>query len=210
MSKKLVYIVGSDYLIAKMFREQGWEVTDYLKEADLVQFTGGADVSPHLYGEKNTGLSGCSEARDAREVEVYRKVLDLGIPMAGICRGAQFLNVMNGGKMYQDVTKHAIGGTHKITSWESWTGEKKIIEVTSTHHQQMRPGNGYFNVASSDLGGVKRHVVDGKIVTVDDPTDYEVLWYPDTTCFCFQPHPEYGVASCRDYYFECLNRYLNL
>lgn len=204
--RRTVFIVGGDFAISQMFKKEGWLEIDNLLDADLVQFTGGADVSPHLYGEKNVGLSGCQPQRDAREFETFKNVLAMNIPMAGICRGAQFLNVMCGGKMFQDVTRHAIGGTHEITEVDS----DRKIQVTSTHHQQMRPGVTAEIIATANLGGQKRRVLDGKIVTVDDPLDHEVLWYADRQVLCYQPHPEYGEKECKDYYFELLNRYFNL
>jgi len=66
-----------------------------------VVFTGGADVSPFMYGEKKLSVTCNDEHRDEQEklfFERYTKV-----PKVGICRGGQFLNVMNGGKMWQHV-----------------------------------------------------------------------------------------------------------
>lgn len=46
--------------------------------------------------------------------------------MVGICRGAQFLNVMAGGKMIQHVEGHAIHGTHEIVVTDVYGGVKLI------------------------------------------------------------------------------------
>ena len=46
-----VYIVGGGGDYKSMFEGEGWEVVDCFSKADLIQFTGGADVSPALYGE---------------------------------------------------------------------------------------------------------------------------------------------------------------
>jgi len=198
-----VLVVGGDYAIERMFEDRGWEVVRFLTdEPDLVVFTGGADVSPNLYGEPNFA-STTNNQRDEFERLVYRDAVELGLKMAGICRGGQFLNVMNGGRMYQDVDSHAIAGTHSLIDVD--TGEE--VQVTSTHHQMMRP---LFPdaklVALANLGGEKRYW-DDSIKSVTDETDYEVLWYENSKSLCFQPHPEYGVKSTTDYFFQLLERY---
>lgn len=198
-----VLIVGGDRLIEAMFVEREWEVVRFLTdEPDLVVFTGGADVSPHLYEEPNFA-SYTNKQRDEFERLVYRDATELDLKMAGICRGAQFLNVMNGGRMYQDVDSHAIGGTHSLVDVD--TGEE--VQVTSTHHQMMRPNFPDAKlVALANLGGEKRYW-DDSIKSITDETDYEVLWYENSKSLCFQGHPEYGVKSTTDYFFSLLGRY---
>jgi gamma-glutamyl-gamma-aminobutyrate hydrolase PuuD len=129
-----VFVVGGDAAVCRMFQNLGWEVVKNfsITTPALICFTGGADVQPHLYGEHNVA-SYVNPARDEREMEVYTYCKGLGVPMVGICRGGQFLNVMEGGKMYQDVDNHT--ATHYLTLAE--TGEQ--FKVTSTHHQMMRP-----------------------------------------------------------------------
>jgi len=45
-----VYVEGVDKSIYDMFISRGWEITYFIREADLVCFEGGADVDPLLYG----------------------------------------------------------------------------------------------------------------------------------------------------------------
>lgn len=179
-----VLIVGGGYDYLRMFTGRGWELTDSLINADLVQFTGGADVTPEIYGEKNT-RSHNSLDRDLREAGYFALALRMGIPMAGICRGGQFLNVMCGGKMIQHVEGHGIHGTHTTAAGKN---------VTSTHHQAMLPG---------DFCSIIDWCPKDKI--------NEVLYYLELDVLCFQPHPEFqGYDECQDYYFELLNRCLGL
>ena len=117
--KVKVYVEGGDYSIVNMFRENGWFVTKNLEEADLVCFQGGADVSPELYGEPNTGSYNQWDI-DFLSIVLYNNAKRLGIPMVGICRGGQFLNVMAGGKMIQDYPGHAIASTHEIALVEGY------------------------------------------------------------------------------------------
>jgi len=104
-NKKKVLIVGGDSIIANMFSKRGWDVTTNTLDPsiDLVQFTGGEDVTPSLYGEQAHAATSCNPARDDREAKIFLSFKNK-VPMAGICRGAQFLNVMNKGSMWQHVT----------------------------------------------------------------------------------------------------------
>lgn len=204
--KKSVYIVGGNMEYMRMFEEAGWKVLDSqsLAKADLVQFCGGADVSPVLYGEPNVA-SGCDWQRDVKEMEIFEDCLQQGIAMAGICRGGQFLNVMCGGRMWQDVDGHATGGTHMALDLD--TGEE--FEVTSTHHQMMRPSRDGDVVATAALATRKVDAwatLDGAWIS-----DVEAVHYPQQAVFCFQPHPEFDtVPSLREQYFDYLARYLGV
>lgn len=204
-----VYIVGRGMQYAAMFqRQEGFEVVDDPEKADMLQFTGGEDVTPALYGEATHPRTYCSPPRDREEAEIYNKYVGLK-SMLGICRGAQFLNVMNGGQLYQDVDNHAIGGTHPLYSERL----DMSIDVTSTHHQMMRPNQtGLVEAFAWKLARTKQHMIDrNRICTVlDDPHDAEVVYYEGSDSLCFQPHPEYpGANSTREYYFNCIEHYFN-
>lgn len=203
---KKVYIVNSSWDYENMWTSMGYEVVSSLEKADIVQFTGGADVSPHLYGEVNV-RSWCDANRDIYEQKIFKQVLKMGLPMVGICRGGQFLNVMNGGKMWQHVDGHAIGGTHGVYDYEL----DKHFQCTSTHHQMMRPA---VNSDVRLVGGASdnRATVfvneEGSFVENDwYDADCEVLFYPTTNCLCFQPHPEFEEGECRDYFSILVRRY---
>lgn len=205
---KKVYILEPDRLYSTMFMQRGWEVTPRLENADLVQFTGGEDVSPRLYGEWVHPYSRCNWERDKREISIYERVLNLGIPMAGICRGGQFLNVMQGGKMYQHVNNHGVAGTHMMV--DTRTGA--LIPVTSTHHQMMRPGaNAEVLCVASE--STLYEYMDGEFITKKKPErgeDIEVLFYPQHGVLCYQPHPEYmdQNSPCQQKYFDLIEEKL--
>lgn len=75
-----------------------------LELCDGLLFTGGHDVSPELYGEKNEGLCGeIIPARDSMETKLLRLALERDKAVLGICRGLQLLNVTLGGTLYQDL-----------------------------------------------------------------------------------------------------------
>lgn len=87
---------------------------------DGVLFAGGNDLNPRLYGEKQNPLTvHVSDARDTVEATLMQWTLTDDKPLLAICRGAQLLNVISGGSLYQDLltefphaTDHQLS-THK-------------------------------------------------------------------------------------------------
>lgn len=180
---------------ADMFVKRGWEITKNPEEADLFQFIGGADVTPVLYGEERDPRTYCDPMRDLMEVRFFLMAQRYGIPCAGICRGGQFLNVMNGGKMIQHIEgdRHCNGQRHDLVEAYGYVGLPERVEgVTSTHHQMM-------------VCNVKEGVV---LYVGENGSDTEVVLYnpyEDCKSLCFQPHPEYDPASpMADLYFQLL------
>lgn len=186
MKKFKVEIVNGSPAYRNLFIRMGFDVVDGSGgKPDLICFTGGADVTSSLYGDKSHPFTGSDLYRDKWEKEIYIQALADGIPMVGICRGGQFLNVMSGGRMYQHVDKHV--GDHYLIDRK--TGES--IMVSSTHHQMMMPTDEAVLIASSILHGA-REWYDGQIARRDiSDEDIEVVYYPVTKCLCFQPHPEF-------------------
>ena len=127
-----------------------------------------------------------------------------------ICRGAQFLHVMNGGELVQDCNNHAVGGGHAAIKSDGTT-----IQVSSTHHQMM---------ASADVGEVLMwadNLSTRKETTTDignrQPADIlmplgidiESMYYEKTNSLSYQPHPEFFEAGdCLNTYMEYVNKYL--
>lgn len=202
---KKVYIVGGGVAYAALFAHLKFEVVSNLKDADILCFTGGEDVHPSFYEHKQHETTHSNIRRDQYEADIFNLALSQGKAMVGICRGGQFLNVMSGGEMYQHVTNHC--GDHSITDLE--TGE--VVWVSSTHHQMMKPSSKGVLVASSGLTG-QREWWDGQIFKKDVSTeDIEVVYYPETNCLCFQPHPEFGGAkytNMQRYFMDCMERFL--
>lgn len=151
------------------------ELDSMLDVADFVVFTGGTDINPELYNEpRHPATSPSDHKRDKREVEIFQLALNYGIPMVGICRGAQFLCAMNGGKLHQDVRGHT--RTHLM-----FTKKRRPFLVSSTHHQMMRP-----NYHRATLLGW------GDQGALEDLTpEPEVVWWKDSACLGIQYHPEY-------------------
>ena len=204
--KTQVLVVGGNMGVTQMFMQAGFGIVAELEKADIVCFTGGADVNPELYGEPNV-KSYVDKDRDLREQAVFEACKAMNLPMVGICRGAQLLNVLSGGRMWQDVDNHAIGDTHQLNC--SHTGE--IYDVSSTHHQMMRPSEDALVLATAKLSTYKLSGADGLVKMTDKDFDVEVAWYPKTKCLCFQPHPEFFQIGddCFDYFFTLVGDQLS-
>jgi len=194
-----VFVVGAFYLpsFRDLYESRGHSVCDSLYDADLVQFTGGSDVTPYMYGELEHRSTCNDPSRDMEESNLFSIVKNASIPMVGVCRGSQFLNVMCGGKLYQDVDRHA-GGLH-----EMFTSDGDCLLVNSTHHQMMRP-----SPKATILGTAKRSTrkvtMEGDIekAVTDDPIDIESVYYDGV--LCVQYHPEFGncPANAVDWFFN--------
>jgi len=209
-----VCIIDGNYQYTKLFADLGFNITpfdinEFHKDANLVVFTGGEDVSPEFYGDSKHATTYSNLFRDEIEYEAFNLCIDHDIPMVGICRGAQFLNVCNGGRMYQDVDKHAVADGHNITDLE--TGE--VIYVSSTHHQMMMPTDKAIIIATSNLGGY-REWFDGTHAKRDiSSQDFEVVFYPKANALCFQPHPEFNspeYEGMKNYFKGLLSKCLSI
>ena len=204
-----VFIVNSSYDYERMFEAHDWMVVSDVELADLIQFTGGEDVHPSFYDERPHQFSFSNIHRDNYEIPFFQYGITNSIPMAGICRGGQFLNVMNGGMMYQHVTAHT--GPHNAL----YLPDERAVRVTSTHHQMMRPtpSGEIFLIAYNE--GKKEFmpsVYDESnqiIIEATDEPDVEAVFYKETKSLCFQPHPEFrGEGELAEFYFEVLNKFL--
>ena len=201
----ILVIDDYDGMYGKFWVRLGGEITEEVEilfrdpaSIKLVCFTGGSDVSPELYGHENLGSS-CSKARDEREVLIFQQAQKHRIPMTGICRGSQFLNVMCGGTMVQDLKANHGGSPH-----ECQTMDCKKFEVTSSHHQMSVLGDGGVLLGNSTESiPVDAAVYDGDLRDLDekhvrwdcnghyDLYVTEAFAYPEQRIFAVQHHPEW-------------------
>lgn len=201
---KTVLIIGGNRAYHEMFMAHGWTtLSDVDAKADdkfdLVCFTGGADVTPSFYGQKPISQTHSDLERDKYEKELFEG-FNGKTPMVGICRGGQFLNVMCGGGLWQDVDGHTVHGGHMAT--DVATGYK--FQVSSTHHQMMRESaDGLILTESSE----SNYLTDDSGTYSAMDCDTEVVLYPKQKVLCFQPHPEFkGFAECTKAFFKYLER----
>lgn len=186
---KKVLVVGGGEVYHRPFRQFGPYSHDLSllfekpEDISLVVFTGGADISPSLYNHTPSSLTFCTPKRDIYELVAFRHALKLKMPIAGICRGAQFLCAMAGGSLYQHVSGH-----DKSHMMETFDG--RIINVTSTHHQMQNPPKdavvlGWSHRPLSDI-----FVVAGDEEVPPPAKEYECVYYPNINAVGMQYHPE--------------------
>jgi putative glutamine amidotransferase len=103
-------------------RLDGGTMADALDACDGILLGGGRDIEPARYGqEPHELLTATDPQRDAFELELVERALDRGLPILGMCRGIQILNVALGGTLYQDVTLNPESPEHETDrGWKRW------------------------------------------------------------------------------------------
>lgn len=206
-----VFIQGPDWeevAFADIFTRAKCSRARSIEEADFVVFTGGPDVDPLLYGETPHPMTHVDVNRDQDDISAYFKCYEAGIPMIGICRGAQFLHVMNGGKLYQHVDGH--NGDHRIFDYRRriW-----IDKVSSVHHQMcIKNPTGGMDVIAVSMKLAKTKWLNDK-VSAEGATggEVEVFFYRETLCLGIQGHPEYkNYPEFTQYSLELIHEYITL
>jgi putative glutamine amidotransferase len=188
--------------------------TPNIKDYDGVLFGGGQDINPKYYQEavKYPDLIQIDAKRDAFEFELFDRAHRHGLPILGICRGLQMINVKFGGTLYQDLNSEARvehehmqsaprpEPTHAVTLTdpESRLGEtfKGSCLVNSLHRQAIkRLGRGLKVTAYSE---------DGLVEAVESADAYPFLmavqWHPEEMIGRPEPRKlfEKFVAECRE------------
>jgi hypothetical protein len=195
--------------VRSMMAKYGYRREKKQCDADFVLFVGGPDLHPIFYGETKLKSTVVSLDRDRHDVRILRNCVDTRHQAKiGICRGAQFLNVMVGnGTLVQHVDGHA-NGYH-----DAFDGAGNILRVSSTHHQQMVPGpNAKVILKASETTHWKYDCWEWELGKNDknEGDDPEVIYYPEENALCFQPHPEFTGAenlACQKLFFEMLEEY---
>ena len=181
-----VYVVGISIGYARWI--DNCKLVTNIDDAQVVLFTGGADISPKYYGCKQHDSTWPAPYRDIEEIKWFNKVKPHQL-VVGICRGFQLECVMNGGLLVQDVTNHA-GGCHNITNG------KDVYTVTSIHHQMIYPWNldpKEYDILFWSEKKISRHYEGDKIIPEKITVEPEVAVFHKENkplCLGIQGHPE--------------------
>jgi putative glutamine amidotransferase len=159
-----------------------------ITDADGIILSGGGDVNPELFG---SDIKGCnvSKERDECESMLLKIAVSKDIPVFGICRGMQFINVYFGGKLLSNIgsidpeAKHRIAGSHsirvmsdEITHRIGGTGE---LQTNSYHEHGMLEndlGKHICSFAIFDELGLIEGIYHSKYPIAG------VQWHPERNC----------------------------
>ncbi len=153
---------------------------------------GGADISPSIYNHpvsRYTHAEKSMSARDLSEVLLARRAIELGIPIFGICRGAQLACALAGGSLVPHVEGHQ-GGSHAV---KATNGNEYI--TSSCHHQMMNPWEvDHELLAWSAPSRSDRYIVKND-EEIEMPLEPEVVFFPKIKTLAIQGHPEWMARS---------------
>jgi putative glutamine amidotransferase len=161
-----------------------------MSDCDGLVLSGGGDMDPVLWGEAPVPeLDDVSPERDAMEYAALDEALARDLPVLGICRGCQVVNVYFGGTLYQDLgTQRPDGVQHRQSGgWDQTQHDVEVVpgsklasvlgagavRVNSFHHQAVR------DVAP---GLVATATVDGLVEALESPEHAWLLavqWHPE-------------------------------
>jgi putative glutamine amidotransferase len=181
-------------------------LVDFLSGVDGLLLTGGEDIDPSWYREENRfPQSVIQPDRDRAEILLARKARERGMPILGLCRGVQTMNVAFGGSLHQDVSLRPGTGSHDVE--EPWVylvhdvtivkdthlfqlAGKEIVQVNSRHHQVLNRIAPEFTVSATAPDGVVEAIenVDGGRYLLG------VQWHPEMT-----PDDALSKAIFRDF-----------
>jgi putative glutamine amidotransferase len=167
-----------------------------LRDVDGVLLTGGDDVDPGLYGEaRHPTVRAAEPGRDAFEVELARRALAANVPLLAICRGAQVLNVADGGTLVQDIPSAVSSGVrHSVDERADSLAHTITVEdgsrlaqvlgrgvrplhgcaVNSRHHQAVATLGSHLTVSARSEDGVVE-----AIENTSAPFCIGVQWHPE-------------------------------
>lgn len=156
-----------------------------LTKDDALVVWGGADIPVQYYNKGRSSKSWAPKEpseRDAIEWAMINRAAELGIPMIGVCRGAQMMCALAGGYLIQDVQGH--GGNHLV---KTDTGEE--FYTNSIHHQMMMPDKARHKLLAAVPQPLSREYWDvDNLVKVDVEPEY--IYFPDIKAHAIQWHPE--------------------
>lgn len=160
-----------------------------LKERDSALIIwGGADINPAYYGHPMHSTTHPGGARDRSEWSLMQRAIELGIPIIGVCRGAQMACAAAGGYLIQDVNGHI--GPHDVTTYDGET-----FRVNSIHHQMMcglekvdhelvahsgrLSSRGYYGYRDDELFFPPEGWVEPEFVYFKKIRAYAIQWHPE-------------------------------
>ena len=167
-------------------------LSTYYGMLDGLVLAGGQDIHPLHYGEEpHRSLDQVDPLRDITELDLCRRALRDDLPIFGICRGQQLLNVAAGGTLYQDI--HSQAGEDRIRHFQDFTQEWPSHSILVEEGSRLRAAtdsskvliNSYHHQAVKELAQgfkVTARAPDGIIEAIESTTHSYVVavqWHPE-------------------------------
>ncbi|MBS98802.1 MAG: hypothetical protein CMI01_09010 [Oceanospirillaceae bacterium] len=156
------------------------------KPLDAMVISGGNDISPEHYGGDIDAKVKADPARDQLEIGWINWALQQGVPLLGICRGAQLINVVQGGNLHQDIralrkktyNRPGLLPTKQVRvepgSRLAQVCGRLHLRVNSLHHQAIRDTGRSLRVVGWDLDEITQAVEQ-----TEGPPVFGVQWHPE-------------------------------
>lgn len=149
-------------------RERGGQpVDEYLSEIDGLLLTGGGSIHPARFNQPwHHTLNYVNPARDEMEFALFERAFEVDMPVLGICRGIQVMNIARGGYPYQDIgsmvpwktlfhKRVKTGNPRHVIEIEAGSLLSQLVgdlapKVISAHHQAVNKlGDGFVVAANA-------------------------------------------------------------
>jgi putative glutamine amidotransferase len=175
-----------------------------LERLDGIVFPGGPDVDPAVYGQPRHRKTEVNAGLDAIELPAARWAVHSDVPVLGICRGQQLINVALGGSLAQHIEQHVqLASRHKLSHPVRVQSDSRLanvlgtsqLEVNSFHHQAVdRLGVGLRALAWSPDGVIEA------LESTEHPWLVCVQFHPEDLVDAHAPSQrlfDAFVAACR-------------
>jgi gamma-glutamyl-gamma-aminobutyrate hydrolase PuuD len=157
-----------------------------IKHLDGLILSGGGDVDPRRYTAEPVSkeVYGIDQHRDVVEFAMVEEALKHKVPIMGICRGAQVLNVAKGGTLFQDIPDDHFG----FTMWLKFLAKSRLGRHFGT--RMMPQSTHYHHQAVKDVGKGLRAIAwasDGTIEAIESVPGAETYvlgtqFHPEMDC----------------------------
>ncbi|HWJ44870.1 MAG TPA: gamma-glutamyl-gamma-aminobutyrate hydrolase family protein [Gaiellaceae bacterium] len=164
-------------------------VDETLDALDGIVFSGGSDLDPEHYDAvAHPETFGIHPERDRSELELMRAALERDMPVLGICRGIQVMNVARGGDLHQHLPEIVGHEGHKHDPPGRFVDHDVTIEPETKLGQilgERHPVKSHHHQGLDAVGEglrVSAHAEDGSVEGIEDPSRrfaLGVLWHPE-------------------------------